>query len=79
MLHVQLDNQQAIGGALLDVLEECVTTMTSTSDAYDFLERKLSRSKVYKLKRETHETLVVTLNGRAVARVGVDDCRRTHV
>jgi len=71
MLHAQIERALEVNGALFNALAVAQEMPTLTS-ATRFLQDKFARSQIYRVVRETPETVAVTMNGRAVARVGAE-------
>ena len=73
MLVVQIERSLEVNGYLFDALASAAQQPT-VDKAEEHLDRALGRSKIYRVERETPETVAVHLIYRdgAVARVGAE-------
>lgn len=73
MLHAQIERSLEVNGFLFDALASAAQ-QPNIDKAEEYLDRHLGRSKIYRVERETPETVAVHLVYRdgAVARVGVE-------
>ena len=73
MLHAQIERSLEVNGYLFDVLASAAT-QPDIDKADEYLTQHLGRSKIYRVERETPETVAVHLIYRdgAVARIGAE-------
>ena len=73
MLHAQIERSLEVNGFLFDVLA-AAAAQPNIDKADEYITAHLGRSKIYRVERETPETVAVHLIYRdgAVARVGAD-------